>query len=59
MNAHCTAFERWPRAVAIIGDAAVTSPSRKTLKVKVRFSASVAAANCVGPSRPINSTSVA
>ena len=45
--------------VAIIGEEAVTSPSSSRLKVKVRFSARVAAASWVAPSRPISSTSVA
>ena len=54
-----TAFERWPSAVAIIGEDAVISPSRNRLKVQVRLSASVAAASWVAPSRPISRTSVA
>ena len=47
------------KSVAIIGEEAVTRPSIKRLKVKVRLSASVAAASCVAPKRPISSTSVA
>ena len=54
-----TALNRCPSAVAIIGEDAVISPSRKMLKVKVRLSASVAAASWVAPSRPISRTSVA
>ena len=54
-----TALDRWPSAVAIIGEDAVIRPSRKMLKVKVRLSASVAAASCVAPRRPISRTSVA
>ena len=54
-----TALKRWPSAVAIIGEEAVISPSSSRLKVKVRLSASVAAASWVAPSRPISSTSVA
>src|SRR5437764_2667932 len=54
-----TALKRCPSAVAIIGADAVISPSRKMLKVKVRLSASVAAASCVAPTRPISRMSVA
>ena len=34
-----TALDRWPSAVAIIGDEAMNKPSSKRLKVKVRLSA--------------------
>ena len=54
-----TALNRCPSAVAIIGEDAVIRPSRNRLKVKVRLSASVAAASWVAPSRPISRTSVA
>ncbi len=37
----------------------MTRPSKSRLKVKVRLSASVAAASCVAPSQPMRSTSVA
>jgi hypothetical protein len=54
-----TAFDRCPNAVAIIGDAASSSPSSSTLNTNARLIASVVAASGTSPSRPIRMMSVA